>query len=409
MNKNKLFKKDFTLVVVGQIISLFGNAILRFALPLYILKQTGSPSLFGYVTALSFLPMILLSFIGGILSDRVNKRNIMVLLDFATSIIITITLLLLNQVSIAPLFIIVLMLLYGISGTYQPTVQASIPSLVDKEQVLAAGAVVNQIGSLASLIGPIVGGFLFGAFGIAPILFISVICFFTSAIMEIFITIPYTKRNFEQGIIQIVKTDFKDSINYIYKDNPVLFQIIMLVALFNLIISPLLMIGLPIIIVKTLSLSDELLGINQGLFALGGIFGGLLTLLLKTKLKHNKAYILLLLCSVLIAALGLSLIISMPSIMCYVILTVISFLIMSLSSIFSIEMLSFVQITTPNAILGKVIALMMSIIMISQPIGHSIYGFLFERFSTHIGYIALIVAITSSFIFLKSKKVFSRL
>ena len=36
--KSTLFKRDFTLVVIGQIISLFGNAILRFALPLYLLS-----------------------------------------------------------------------------------------------------------------------------------------------------------------------------------------------------------------------------------------------------------------------------------------------------------------------------------------------------------------------------------
>lgn len=40
--QTKLFRRDFTLVVIGQIISLFGNAILRFALPLYLLRETGS-------------------------------------------------------------------------------------------------------------------------------------------------------------------------------------------------------------------------------------------------------------------------------------------------------------------------------------------------------------------------------
>ena len=43
--KAKLWNKDFTLVVIGQIISLFGNAVLRFALPLYSLEQSGSPGL----------------------------------------------------------------------------------------------------------------------------------------------------------------------------------------------------------------------------------------------------------------------------------------------------------------------------------------------------------------------------
>ena len=73
----KLFKKDFTLVVIGQIISLFGNAAIRFALPLYLLNQTGSSALYGTVTACAFIPAILLSPIGGVIADRINKRNIM--------------------------------------------------------------------------------------------------------------------------------------------------------------------------------------------------------------------------------------------------------------------------------------------------------------------------------------------
>ena len=125
-NTQKLFRRDFTLVVIGQIISLFGNAILRFALPLYLLRETGSSSLFGAVTACSMIPMIVLSLIGGILADRVNKRNIMVILDFSTAILITVFYLSLGKVPTVPLFIVVLMLLYGISGTYQPAVQASI-------------------------------------------------------------------------------------------------------------------------------------------------------------------------------------------------------------------------------------------------------------------------------------------
>ena len=83
--QSKLFSKDFTLVVIGQIISLFGNAGVRFVLPLYLLNQTGSSVLYGLVTACAFIPTILMSPIGGIVADRVNKRNIMVVLDFFTA------------------------------------------------------------------------------------------------------------------------------------------------------------------------------------------------------------------------------------------------------------------------------------------------------------------------------------
>ena len=43
--KQNLFRRDFTLVAIGQVISLFGNAALRFALPLSLLNQTGSSRL----------------------------------------------------------------------------------------------------------------------------------------------------------------------------------------------------------------------------------------------------------------------------------------------------------------------------------------------------------------------------
>lgn len=83
--KQQVFSRDFTLVVIGQIISLFGNAILHFALPLYLLRETGSSALFGVVTACSFLPMVILSPIGGAVADRGNKRSMMAGLDFFTA------------------------------------------------------------------------------------------------------------------------------------------------------------------------------------------------------------------------------------------------------------------------------------------------------------------------------------
>ena len=86
----KLFSKDFILVVIGQIISLFGNTAIRFALPLHLLNHTGSSALYGTVTACAFIPAILLSPIGGIVADRINKKNIMVILDFFTAAVILI-------------------------------------------------------------------------------------------------------------------------------------------------------------------------------------------------------------------------------------------------------------------------------------------------------------------------------
>lgn len=154
MKNTQIFKRDFTMVVIGQIISLFGNAILRFALPLYLLRETDSSSLFGAVTACSFIPMVIFSFLGGVIADRVNKRNIMVALDFFTAIIIVVFYFALGQIPLVPLMIVMLMLLYGISGAYQPSVQASIPLLVDYEALAKGNAIINMVSTLSNLLGP---------------------------------------------------------------------------------------------------------------------------------------------------------------------------------------------------------------------------------------------------------------
>lgn len=153
MKKQILFQKDFTLVVIGQIISLFGNAILRFALPLYLLRETGSPSLFWRGHGVFFIPMIIFSLFGGVLADRVNKRNIMVILDFGTAAIIAVFYLIHGILPIVPIMIVCLMLLYSISGAYQPAVQASIPALLENEQIMRGNAVINMVNTLASSFG----------------------------------------------------------------------------------------------------------------------------------------------------------------------------------------------------------------------------------------------------------------
>lgn len=407
MNNTKKYGKDFTLVVVGQIVSLFGNAILRFSLPLYLLRETGSSTLFGIVTACSFLPMIVLSLLGGVLADRVNKRNIMVCLDFLTAGVITVFSWLLGIVPIIPLFITVLMLLYGISGTYQPAVQASIPALVPKEKILSANAIVNQIGALANFIGPIIGGMLYGAFGIVIILKVSVLCFVLSAVMEIFIKIPFQKQPTQDKVLQIAAGDLRDSIRFLRMEKPLFVQICIVIAGLNLFLSPMLTIGIPVIVVDKLHLTDGLLGLTQGMLAVGGILGGLLTVLLDKKLTPQTAYVPLFLCTACSCLMGFGMAIGQSPMIKYIILSVTGLSVTIFTTMFSIQMLAVVQAETPQHLIGKVVACIMTFIMCVQPIGQLLYGFLFECLPSQpviiIGasMISLVIAVRSKKILIK--------
>ena len=226
----KLFSRDFTLVVIGQIISLFGNAIIRFALPLYLLNLTGSSALYGTVTACAFIPAILLSPIGGIVADRVNKRNIMVILDFFTAAVILAFSLLMNGANLVVLLTITLMLLYGIAGAYQPSVQASIPALVGQNRFMEANSVINTVSSFASLTGPVLGGILYSACGLKPVLLVCMVCFTLSAVMEIFIKIPFQKQDLKGGVWKTAKADFAESIRFIRRDKAVIGKALLVVC-----------------------------------------------------------------------------------------------------------------------------------------------------------------------------------
>lgn len=406
MKTNKLFKRDFTLVVIGQIISLFGNAILRFALPLYLLKETGSAALFGLVTACSFLPMIILSLLGGVMADRVNKRNIMVILDYCTAALILVFSLVLGKVPLVPLFITVLMLLYGIQGAYQPSVQASIPAIADQENLVSANAVVNQVNSLSSLLGPVIGGMLFGAFGIYMILGVSTVCFLFSATMEIFIHIPHTKRKVQGNMLQMVAGDLKESVDFVKTKQPVFFRVAAIIALFNMTFSAVIVVGLPVLLVEYLHVSDNQFGISQGVMGLGGIVGGILAGVLGKKLDFKKVNLTLFLCVICVVPMGLVLIFHLPVIVCYLVITVMSLFCMAASTVFVVQMMAFIQEKTPQELVGKVIAAILSISTCAHPIGQAAYGLIFQKFADYPGIVMIFAAVIGGIIAIASGRIF---
>lgn len=377
-----MWNRDFTMVVLGQIISLFGNAILRFALPLYLLNQTGSAALFGVVSACAFIPMIILSPIGGIFADRVNKRNIMVVLDFMTAFLVIAVILLLGKMNLVALLLGALFILYGINGAYQPAVQASIPVLLQEENIMQGNAVINLVSSFAGLMGPVIGGALFGFYGIMPILYVSVICFIISATMEIFIHIPYEKKNAKGNIFAIGFGDLKESFRYMRKEQPLIIRFSLAVAAINMIVSALMIIGLPVLVTQMLGFESEmanrLYGYAEGAMAMGSLCGGMGAGLLAGKLKPKNGYLILLYDALTLIPIGIVIMLSLPGMVSYIIILVTCFAMMFLATVFSIQIMSSLQIIVPVNLIGKVISCAMCIGMCATPVGQAIYGGLFD-------------------------------
>lgn len=408
-----MLEKNFILIVIGQIISLFGNAILRFALPLYLLNETNSAMLFGLVSACSFIPMILLSPIGGMIADRINKRNIMVALDFLTTIITLLFTLYFSQINLTVIILVMLTLLYGIQAAYQPAVQASIPLLMSKENLIKGNAIINLVSSLASLSGPIAGGAVFGFFGIYPILYISIPCFVFSAIMELFIKIPYKQHTASTSIIATFKMDLKESLDFIRNERPVIWKLSIAAASVNLFFSSLIIIALPVIITQTLGFpvitGNQLYGYAQGALAAGSLLGGLLAGILSKIILPRHQYLLLILSSLSLLPIAAVLLFAPPAMVIYYVIITCCFFMITLSSLFSIVMISYLQMLTPEHMLGKVTSCVMCICMCSQPIGQAVYGLLIEQFKNQMAFIFIAAFIITTLITSTCKKIFNEI
>lgn len=168
-----------------------------------------------------------------------------------------------------------------------------------------------------------------------------------------------------------------------------------------------LIIGLPVIIIEILEISDRLFGYSQGALAAGGLFGGILAGVLGDKLSIKKSYIILLLCSIIVIPMSFALMINLSSFISYIIITVCSFFMMALATTFSIQIMSFVQIQTPSHIVGKVISCLLALAMCAQPVGQALYGFLFDKFIYYPWVIILAAALISCIISIYSKSIFS--
>ena len=384
--------KNFIIIVIGQIISLFGNAIQRFSMSLYLLAFTGSTSTFATILSLSTIPYIIFAPIAGRLSDKINKKKIMVYLDLFCFALIGIYAFILFKGNDNVLIVGTVMFILSICATlYGPTVTSSIPQIVEEEKLTSANGVINQVGSIVNFVGPILAGILYGLLGIKIIVIINAVSFLISAIMEMFLNIPdveienidiknevaITKDNEKIMSLDFIKNSFvgsKDVFIYLKREKKIVLGIIISYALCNIFLSPILTIVAPYFVNILLGFSSEVYGIVEGVFVLGMILGGFWISVKPNMFSMKKVhytYLPMIAGVITMSSLGF---ININNYALAIIFALGGFVIMLSLALSNVLTLTFIQKQVPGEMLGSVSAFSTAVATISVAPGQLLFG-----------------------------------
>lgn len=379
--------KNLGLFIIGKLISVFGSAIYTFAIGLYVLKQTGSGFSFALTLFVGLIPTIIFSPVAGYMSDRFDKKKIVVSMDFANGMMFLILFMLtlkfeLNQpmIYISTFMTTVFTTFFGISF------EAAKPNLVADEKLMSINSLSKVIDSTALILAPVLGGLIFAFTDIKTFILINAVCFIFSAVIETMIDFNYNIKstveiNDDGGFVE----DIKDGLTYIRKSSEIVKMINVLVIL-NFFISFSVTVPLPYIINNLLNLSSNQYGIIQGAFPVGMILGAVAVGKIIEKIDYMKLLIFSsITLSVAIALLGLPLVLADASSLAYMIYYISIMVIFGIAiSFIDVPILWLMQKSIPDNLRGKVLSISMSIVKLIAPLGLVISGMIINSVPVYI-------------------------
>lgn len=268
--------KNFWLYLTGRIVSLVGSGIQSMAIPLYVLDTTGSGTMMGIFVMVSVIPLLIFSPFAGVLGDRWNRKKIMVWTDIVRGLVIlmlaglsfggtmNITALFIAQAAVSVM-----------NSLFSSSTMAMLPELVDKDFLPRANSLVSATQSVSLLIGPVLGGVMYGVWGIKAIFLINGISFIASAISEWFIKYRYINERKEKLSIKSTFSDIKEVMRFVYENKALKFLILFSLTM-NFFFNAGFAVIKPYFYRETIGFSAQQFGFIDAFFTIGVLAGNLI-------------------------------------------------------------------------------------------------------------------------------------
>lgn len=269
--------KTFFWIWAGQMVSMLGTGMTRFALLIWAYQQSGSATTLALLGFFSYLPFIVLAPFAGVLVDRWNRRLVLLFADLLAACLTGVMLILYGAGDLHIWHLYLVELLTGAFDAFQrPAFMATISVLMPREQYSRANGMLSLSSNGAQVFAPLLGGILLAVTGIQGVMIIDLVTFFASLGSLLFTRIPNPPQSVEgKAAGGRLWEEVRFGFRYIFR-HPGLRSLMATFLIINLLASLTYFSILPAMILARSGGKQAALATVQSMLGIGGIVGAAL-------------------------------------------------------------------------------------------------------------------------------------
>ena len=266
--------RAFYAITFGQLVSLVGSGMTRFGLGIWVLKETGDTTAYTALLFFAVLPVGLGSIFTGTLIDIWNRRVIMLIGNTVASLSTLVAALLFFSGALEIWHLFIVLTVNGLANAFvMPSMEASVPMLVEKEKLGRAAGLTQMSISMEIIISPALAGLLIASAGLGFIFIIDFVTFGASVLALALSAIPQPPRASQLTERRSLLGEFVFGLRYIAERPP--FVYLMVFVTITMFLMP--GIGYALSTPLALSVADErAAGLILSSFGVGALISGVL-------------------------------------------------------------------------------------------------------------------------------------
>ncbi len=219
MKDNTNWKKTFAFIWTGQLFSTLSSSVVSFGVIFWLSIKTESAEVLALATISSLLPQLVLGLFTGVLIDRWNRKRTMIVADLYIAFITLImaALFFFGETEIWLIYILLVLRSIG-SAFHMPAMEASVPLLAPKEELMRVAGVNNMIFSISTIGAPALAALFINALDMTWVLLFDVFGALMAFISLLFVKIPNPSvENSKEASFRQFFGELKEGLNEVLK------------------------------------------------------------------------------------------------------------------------------------------------------------------------------------------------